>query len=190
MFQRELKTETSRSDTLHLICCLLVHHWIHSRPYLHSCSTFITSITWPCALCHSEAPLPVPLHATQIHTHTEGGFQTHTQTPQISVLSLAIIHPPVSHCTLKLCAIWTALNPVHICYTVLSHLPLGCWSHTLSHWLFIIVIIAIIMRWEPCRLSNAAAQWCQLGDHFMSIYSFFYGQSSINLVSEPSAGPQ
>lgn len=83
---------------------------------------------------------------TNTHTHTEGGFQTHTQTPQISVLSLPIIHPPVSHCTLKLCAIWTALNPVHICYTVLTHLPLGCWSHTLSHWLFIIIIIAIIMR--------------------------------------------
>lgn len=91
------------------ICCLslLVHHWIYSRPSLLSPSTFITSITWPCALCHSEALLPVPLHATQTQAHT------HTLHRFLSSLCPSSTCLSVSYCTLKLCTIWIATNLAH-----------------------------------------------------------------------------
>lgn len=52
-------------------------------------SIFITSITWPCALCDSETLLPVPLGLT--HARTDARTDTRTDTQPTSCLH----HPPV-----------------------------------------------------------------------------------------------
>lgn len=139
MYQREWKAETYQYNTLHYICCLspVVHHWIHSHPSLPSSSTFITSITWRCALCHSEGLLPVPHHAAQTHTH-RWISNTHTHSTDFCLHS--VCHPSVHQrrhfealCNLDSYQPAHARMQTHTYCTLHTHTHISSWTADLTH---------------------------------------------------------